>query len=191
MLCQLLLTGISDLVENSKNIKLGEDYQIVALSMAQEDTLDDLKSFRNKYTSNITENEKKFFHFLLTDSKSLDMITKSTGFKFKYIKQTNDYAHQAALIFLEPNGQIKRYLYGINFQEENVQKALIESINRKERTIIQKAIMFCYQYDPDKNSYVIHSLNLMRIACLLTVIILVIIIGKMLEKEKKRKKHEN
>lgn len=190
MLCHLLLDGILESIKTNKTISLGIDYQVIAISMAKEDTLDDLKSFQAKYHQDLSEIQKKNLKFYISEENDIKRITESTGFAYKYVKETDDYAHQAALIFINKQKIISRYLYGIRFEENNIKKALIESTDNDDRNIYEKAIMFCYQYNPDKNSYTLHAINLMRISCLLTVLILVIILFNMRKQEKKDLNYE-
>ncbi len=185
MLCQLLLNGIRDSVLSSKRLFLGKDYQLVTVSMAKEDRLADLSKFREQYTRDLSPFGKKNWHFFITDEKNRRLLTNSVGYAYKYVEESDDYAHQSALIFLDAKGIIKRYVYGILFNEDTLQKAFLESKDNKN--LFEKTLMFCYLYDSERNSYVIHAKNVMKIVGFLTVLLLGGLLFKLFYDEHQKK----
>lgn len=101
----------------------------------------------------------------------------AVGFEVNEIEGTGELAHAAAIMLLSPNGVITRYLYGIQYDEFNVRSALFEAADGKIGNTLTKVLMFCYQFDPNSNSYVLEAKNIMKLGGLATLIFLGIFIG--------------
>ena len=78
--------------------------------------------------------------------------------------------HPAALVVVNPNGVISRYLYGIQFPEKDLKLALLEAAEGKIGSTLDRIILYCYHYDPYKNTYTLFATNIMRIGGILTLI---------------------
>ena len=86
-------------------------------------------------------NKKKYQH------------SKQVGYQYKYHKKIDQFAHAAVLMFLTPDGQISRYLYGIDFKYNDLKLALLEASEGKIGSALEKVLLFCFEYDPDSQSY--------------------------------------
>ncbi|MEQ8885071.1 MAG: SCO family protein, partial [Balneola sp.] len=56
---------------------------------------------------------------------------------------------------------------------------------------VEKILMYCYQYDPDSNSYVPVAMNIMKIGGLATLIILGIFLTLFWVRERRKKQSQN
>ncbi|MEM6646001.1 MAG: SCO family protein [Bacteroidota bacterium] len=112
------------------------------------------------------------WHFLTGSEASIQALTEATGFKFVWLPEVEEFAHAASLIFMSGEGMISRYIHGMLMPPRDVRFALLEASEGKIGTTVDQILLFCYQYDPLANSYVIHATNLMKMAGLLTVLVL-------------------
>lgn len=112
------------------------------------------------------------WHFLTGDEASIQALAEATGFKFVWVPETQEFAHAASLIFMSGEGVISRYIHGMLIPPTDVRFALLEAGQSKIGTATDQLLLFCFRYDPLANSYVIHATNLMKIAGLLTVLVL-------------------
>ena len=97
------------------------------------------------------------------------------GFNYFFDTNSNQYSHPSTIIFLSPNGNITRYINGITFKPSDIKLSIIDSIKNKSLSTVDSLLLFCYNYDPDENSYTLQARNLMKIAALLTIFILIIV----------------
>ena len=88
---------------------------------------------------------------------------------------------------LSPEGKITRYLYGIRYNEFDVRNGLYESADGKIGSTLEQVLMYCYQYDPDSNSYVPVAMNIMKLGGLATLIILGIFLTLLWGREHRKK----
>ncbi|GAB5518489.1 MAG: SCO family protein [Rhodothermales bacterium] len=112
------------------------------------------------------------WHFLTGSEASIQALTAATGFKFVWLPEIEEFAHASTLIFMSGEGVISRYIHGMLMPPQDVRFALLEAGQGKVGTVTDQLLLYCFQYDPLANSYVLHATNLMKIAGLLTVLIL-------------------
>src|SRR5690606_28005982 len=96
-----------------------------------------------------------------------------------------------AIVTLSPQGVISRYLYGAQFEKLDLERALYDAADGRIGTVIDRAILYCYTYDPDSRSYVPHAINIMKLGGLLTMIVLGSFLGIFWYRERSRKPHPN
>lgn len=172
MLCSLILDGMTAAM-TEVGLGLGEDYRALAISFDPQDTPERAAEVKERYLSRFNDaNAAEAFHFLTGTQENIDRITREIGFQYEWNERQQEFAHTAALYFLSPNGKITRYLYGIEFQPQNVRTALLEASEGQIGSPLDKLILYCFQYDPNAGSYVLHATNAMKVGGVLTIILL-------------------
>lgn len=151
----------------------GEDYHIVVISFNPEEGPALSAEKRERFVSG-WENESAAdgIDFLTGDSTSIAMATGAVGFNYVWVEEQQEFAHPSVLIFAAPDGQITRYVQGLSFDSGTVEKAILEAGEGTVGDFLAQAIMYCFQYDPLANSYVLHAINLMKIGGGLTVLVI-------------------
>jgi protein SCO1/2 len=108
-------------------------------------------------------------HFLTGREDAIHALTSAVGFRYKYDPSTDQFAHTAVLTVLTPAGHVSRYLYGIEYQPRNLRLALVEAADGKIGTAVDKALLYCYHYDPETGKYGLAIMNLVRLGGIMTV----------------------
>lgn len=119
------------------------------------------------------------WYFLTGKQKSINKLTEAIGFKYNPVERKGEFAHTASIMFLSPEGTITRYLYGIKFDQFDIKNALYEAADGKIGSTVDQVLLYCYQYDPDSNSYVPVAWRIMQLGGLLTVVVLGTFLGIM------------
>ena len=65
--------------------------------------------------------------------------------------------------------------------------ALAEAKLEKERTTVEKILLFCYGYNPSQKGYALQAMKVMRLGGVLTMLFLFGLIIKLYYNEKKKK----
>lgn len=115
------------------------------------------------------------------------LLASQVGFRYKYDKDQNQYAHGAGMTVLTPDGRVSRYLYGIDFKPTDLRLALVEASGKKIGSLVDHLMLFCYNYDPKTRKYAFYAMNLMRTGAFVFVLIL----GAFLIAQGRRKGGEN
>lgn len=172
MLCSLILDGLTKTLYDFAWTP-GDQYEILSVSFAANETPEDAARQKARYIDLIDRPEAaEGWHFLTGDEESIAALTDAIGFKFKWMPDIQEYAHPAVLTFLSGDGRISRYLFGLEFPQRHVRNALVEASEGKIGTTLDQVILYCFQFDPNANSYVLHAVNLMKLGGLLTVLVI-------------------
>lgn len=172
MLCNLLLDGMTKSLQEMDWIP-GEQYELVTVSFSALEGPDLAARQKEHYLDVLGRPEAaRGWHFLTGSEESIQRLARSVGFEFKWVEEQQQYAHPAALIFLSGGRTITRYLYGLEFRSGDVRKALLEASEGTIGNTLDQVVLFCFQYDPNANSYVPHAMNIMKLGGLLTMLLL-------------------
>jgi len=172
-LCGYFLVGVT---ESMKALPWtpGEQFEVVTLSFDPRETPElagaKKKSLLKMYGRG--DGPAVGWHFLTGSQENIAKLTQSVGFKYKYDKETNQYAHASAVITLTPEGKVSRYLYGISYKPMDLRLALNEAGNGKVGSLVDRFVMFCYHYDPQNKKYAIYAMNAMRAGGATTVFLM-------------------
>lgn len=178
-LCNFFLNGATESLKNLKWMP-GREFQAVTVSF---DPREEPMLAARKKASHLKlldrAGAENGWHFLVSESKAgpedpnnAKTLAEQVGFKYRFDKAQSQYAHAAAMIFLTPQGKVSRYLYGIEFKEKDLRLALSESSGNKIGTVVDRLLLFCYNYDPKTRKYSLYAMNLMRASAGVTVLAL-------------------
>jgi protein SCO1/2 len=86
---------------------------------------------------------------------------------------------------LTPAGRVSRYLFGIEFAPRDLRLALVEATGGRIGTVVDRALLFCYHYDPETGRYGLVVMSLVRLAAGLTIAGLAVFIVVSLRRERR------
>lgn len=182
-------THLNTLMNTFKQLewKIGKDYEFIAISIDPAESSMVAKMKKKAYLEQYgVEGAGEGWHFLTGKQESIDKITKQIGFRYAWNAEEQEWAHAAAAYILTPSGVISYYHYGLNILEKVLRLSLVEASEGKIGTVMDKVILFCLQYDPNKKTYAFYAYNLMRVGAALIVIILGIFFFSVYRKEKQK-----
>ena len=172
MLCSITLEALG-MTLSDMDWTPGQEFDVLSVSFGAGETPEMAARAKERMLTKLDrEGAEDGWHFLVGDSTNIALLTQSVGYSFKWVSATKEYAHPAALIFAGDDGMVTRYLHGLDLPADDVRKALVEASEGTVGSAIDQILMYCFQYDPDSNSYVIHATNLMKFGGMLTLIVL-------------------
>ncbi len=171
MLCSLILDGMTEAIRES-SVELGEDYQALAVSFDAGDTPERAAEVKARYAGLVGDGAEDGLHFLTGSPPSIDRLTGELGFGFRWNERQQEFAHSAGLFFLSPEGRLTRVLYGIEFPASDFRAAVLEAGEGRVGSPVDQLLLYCFVYDPDAGSYVLHAQNAMKVGGLLTILLL-------------------
>ncbi len=171
-LCNFHLNGLTDGLKGL-DWTTGEKYDVVAVSFDSKETPDLAKNKKENYMKMYNRpGSEAGWHFLTASEDTVKKFTNSIGFDFKWSEETKEWSHASAAIIVSPDGKISRYLPGIVFEPKDIKLALNEASEGKVGNLIDSLILYCFQYNPHKSEYTLAAFQLMKVAALLTILIL-------------------
>ncbi len=191
-LCNFHLNGLTDalkLMENEWTV--GKKFKILSMSFDSKET-PDLAAAKKKTYMKIygREGAEKEWHFLTADEATVQAITQSLGFKFKWDESQKEWAHASAAVIITPDGTISRYLPGILFNPKDIKLALNEATEGKIGSIVDSLVLYCFKYDPHQSKYTLAAFNLMKMGGAVMVLVMVLWLLPILIRSRKTKKKE-
>ena len=187
-LCGLHLNGLSaglkDLPQSFK-----QKFNFVLLSMDDTETPKIAWEKKRNYTEKYglpAENT----HFLTGEKKNILSLSDQLGFRFRWDTAQKIFAHLPVAYVLTPHGKISRYLYGVVFQAQTLRLSLVEASQGKIGSIMDKVLLFCFQFDPKRRKYSWYAYNIMRAGGLVTVFLLLCFLLPVWIRENKKIKKE-
>jgi protein SCO1 len=183
-LCNLHLNGVTDALKELK-MTAGREFELVALSMDARETPALAAAKKANYLRAYGRPEAADgWHFLTGPAASIERVTKSIGFKFRWDEATKQFAHASAAVIATPNGVVSRYIHGIQPRPSDLRLALLDASGGRIGNIIDKIVMFCFRYDPHKSKYTLYAWNIMRIGVIATLLIAAVLLVPMWWRER-------
>lgn len=173
-LCNYHLNGLTEAMKEL-HWTTGTDFELVAVSMNASET----PAVAGKKKHNYLElygrpNGEKGWHFLVGSQANVQRLADQLGFQFRWLEDKQQYAHASVAYVVTPEGKISRYLHGIQIDPKTLKLSLLEASNGKIGSFFEQAVMFCFQFDPQKNKYTLAAWNIMRLGAFVMILLLAI-----------------
>jgi protein SCO1/2 len=152
----------------------GRDYEVVFVSFDPRESPDMAAQKKESAMSHFRRPETASgWHFLTGSKESVDALTKAANFRYSFDEKSNLFAHSAGIMLLTPDGRISRYFYGVEYPARDLRLGLVDASAGKIGTPVDRALLFCYQYDPTSARYSASILKIIRLGGVLTILVLV------------------
>ncbi|WP_394837080.1 SCO family protein [Pendulispora rubella] len=170
---------------------VGKEYDLVVISIDPRDTPETASqkkaSILAAYGRPGTESGA---HYLVGDKTQIDRVANAIGFQYEYDERQGQYGHPAVVMLTKPNGQMARYLYGLEYDPRDLRIGLLEAANGHSISTIEQVILYCYHYDPQDGKYTLMATRVMQLSGFATVLALGSFLGIMWTRERRRKRAE-
>jgi protein SCO1/2 len=152
----------------------GRDYEVVFVSFDPRESADMAAQKKKAALAHFNRPETASgWHFLTGAKESIDAATKAANFRYSFDTKNNLFAHASGILLLTPEGRISRYFYGVEYPGRDMRLGLVDASAGKIGTPIDRALLFCYQYDPSSATYSTSILKIIRLGGILTVLCIV------------------
>jgi protein SCO1/2 len=148
---------------------VGEDFNVLVVSIDHTNTPE--MSLREKTASLLAYNRRETpavragWAYHTASAGNIQRIADAVGFEFNLIEDAGEYAHAPGIILLTPEGRVARYIDGLNYVEQasDIQLGLVEaSQGQISATLMDRLMMWCYDFDPQKGSYTLQAKRVMQ-----------------------------
>lgn len=170
-ICTPLLNGLVDSLDKLK-LEPAKDFQVITVSFDERDIPEMALRKRQNY---LKQFHRPFppaaWRFLTGRNPSIHLLTDAVGFKFK--AYGSEFIHAGVILIISPQGQVTRYMYGIDSPPIDLQTALGEALRGQTRPSVIKSLAFCYTYDPAGRRYIVSVTRLVGAFSVLMVLLTV------------------
>jgi protein SCO1/2 len=172
MMCPLVLSRIQERL-NGINYSVGDDFNVVVVSFDPSNTTKMAADNKASYLAGYNKNSKSTeagWTFHTSDPVNVRKLADAVGFPYRYMPESGQYAHAAALTVLTPDGRVSGYIDGISADGGELKLALLQASEGKiAKSIGDFFLTRCYRYDPRTGTYTVQATRVMQIGGLLTV----------------------
>lgn len=172
MLCGEVLQGLTATVKVIKFMP-GKDFEIVTVSIDPREAPELAKEKKKTFLERLDRpGAEKGWHFLVGQKDQIDKLTNAVGWQYEYDPKTDQFAHAAGIVLLTPKGKVSQYYYGVEYSARDMRLGMIEASQNKIGTLADAVLLYCYHYDPRTGKYGAAITNIVRLAGIVTVVVL-------------------
>ncbi len=184
MLCKMVNDGLVRCLRAMK-LEPGKDFQLLSVSFNSAEgprlASDRKKEYVRRYNR---AGADKGWHYLTGKEPAIEALTAAVGFRYKLDEETRQFAHSSTLIVLTPEGRVSRYFPGVEYAPRDLRLGLVEASKGKIGEVVDHVLLFCFNYDPATGKYGLAIMRLLRVAGILTVLIMAAGISRLRRQER-------
>ena len=185
-ICGLLLTQMAKALKTLES-SFKKQFQFVVLSMDHTETFRLAAEKKSNYVKQYSLTGDNT-HFLTGTKENIAALSKQLGFQFRWVESQKIFAHHPVAYVLSPKAKITRYLYGLDFESQSLKLSLVEASLGRIGTIVDRILLFCYQFDPNSGKYSWYAYNIMRAGGALTFFLILFLLLPVWIKENRKLK---
>jgi protein SCO1 len=170
MLCGLSMQGLSSSLKGM-NLDAGRDFEVLTVSFVARETPEMARVKKDAAMARYGRpGAAAGWHFLTGDEQAIADLTRAAGFRYEWDATSQQYAHATGVVVLTPDGQIARYLFGVEYAPRDLRLSLVEASQGKLGSVVDQLLLLCYHYDPKAGRYGAVALGAMRAGGALTLL---------------------
>lgn len=185
VLCGMILNAtVRSLAQNKWTV--GKEFDVVVVSIDPTDSLERTAAKRQSIVTEYGRGNGEGFHFLVGEKANIDRLAAAVGFQYEYDERQRQYGHPSVMMLVKPNGQLARYLYGLEFDPNDVRLGLLEASEGRSISTVEQVILYCYHYDPQGGKYVLVANRVMQVGGVATAQLLGAVLAVFWIRERKK-----
>jgi protein SCO1 len=132
-LCGTTLTGVAEALRDTK-LAPERDYRALFVSIDPRD-------------EKAPPERRPGWHFL-TGAAAASRVAEAVGFRYRYEKESGQFAHPAGFMVLTPQGKVARYFAGVRFDARQLKDAILQaSEGEVQQSAWDRLVLVCF-HDP-------------------------------------------
>ncbi len=180
MTCPLVLEKLQQGLNGVPYI-VGADFNTLVVSFDPTETYHTAASnkdlYLTGYTKPVTQITRNGWDFLVSPDSAAATLASSVGFQYKFIPESGQYSHPAALIILTGDGKVARYLSGLDYTPNDLRLALLEASEGKIATTVGDFFRhLCFRFDASTGKYTVRAFRVMQLGAIITALALATLI---------------
>lgn len=182
LLCPAMLNQLQRAF-NELDYALGEDFNLVVVSFDPTNTPAEALRAREQmlvgYDHSVPQDVVRAgLGFYVAQEDESRRLADAIGFDFRYLPDSDEYAHAMGLYVLTPQGALSRVFPNYTFRNpdlanpvRDLKLAMLDATQGRIAASIADVILhFCYRYDPNAGAYTVAAFRLMRVVAVLTAV---------------------
>jgi len=196
MLCSMVLNGMSKAL---KGVALqqsgkapGHDYRVLVVSFDPRDTIDVAREKRANYLEQLGDAGRDLdlasYDFAIGKEDQVRQIADAIGFHYKWLEDSQQFAHEAGLFVVTPKGKLSQTLTGLEFEPADVDRAITEADKEVWHSPLKSVLFYCFSYDAKHGKYVPAVMNIMKLGAGITILAVGVLLVRLFRQDKHRQR---
>ncbi len=151
-ICGVTLSGLMQAVEEQP-FRPPRDFTIVAFGIDPKEGPKEAQASLDQLRRRFPKLTAKGIHALTGAASDVHAVTDALGYRYAWNADIGQYAHDAAVAVLTPDGRLSRWLYGLAPRGTDLKLALTEAGDGRIGGWSDQLLLLCYHYDPVTGQY--------------------------------------
>ena len=117
-----------------------------------------------------------------------EQLADALGFRYQWMPRQRQFAHPGVIMLLTPEARVARYLYGLEYDSNDVRLGLLEASEGRSVSTVERAILYCYRYDASAQGYTLVAWRVMQIGGGISALLLGLFLFFFWRRELRRKR---
>lgn len=166
----------------------GQEFQVLTVSINPQETPRLAQEKRRTFLAALDRpTAEQGWNFLTGNEQQIKALADAVGFHYQFDLASQEYAHAAGLFVCTPSGKLSRVLRGVDYPPTTLRLSLVEASEGKVGSLVDQLTLYCYHYDASTGTYSAAVMNIMRLAGLVTVMLLSLGVAFALRRERLRR----
>ncbi len=173
MLCNEVLNNLLRSFNGLTGTSIGRQFDVLTVSFDPTETPELATAKKATYLREYGRSGASAdWHFLTGNQSSIDALTRSMGFRYKWDTRTNQFVHGSGIMILTPQGTVSHYFFGIDYPPNALKQALDDAAAEKATRADDRVVLYCFHYDPLTGRYGLIIDRALKLGGMLTVLAL-------------------
>jgi protein SCO1/2 len=169
MLCSMQLNGLVRALKVMRG-SAGKEFDVLTFSIDAGETPETARERKARYAREYGRpGAAAGWRFLTGDAESIERLAENIGFRFTRNPATGQIAHASVLVTLTPDGRVAQYFGGIEYDPAELEESLRKASAGKTGSLIDRVLLYCYEYDPSTGRYSLAVLRAARLGGVATL----------------------
>jgi protein SCO1 len=151
-ICGVTLSGLMEAIGGQK-FRAPDDFAIITFGIdpteGPKEAQQSLRDLRLRFPRLAANG----IHALTGRADEIRRVTDALGYRYAWDPDIGQYAHDAAVAILTPDGHLSRWLYGLAPDPTDLRLALTQAGNGQTGALGDQILLLCYHYDPITGRY--------------------------------------
>ena len=172
MLCTEVLNGLTSALKVIRFVP-GNQFEVLTVSIDPRETPQLAANKKAMYLKKLgNPDAAKGWHFLTGEQPQISALASAVGFRYRFDPKLDQFVHAAGIMLITPEGKIAQYYYGVEFSAKDMRLGIVEASQNRIGSLADEVLLYCYHYDPRTGRYGATITNIVRLAGVVTVLLL-------------------
>jgi protein SCO1/2 len=151
-ICGVTLSGLMEAVQGQR-LRPPADFTIIAFGIDPKEGPKEARQSLHDLRLRFPTLAATGIHALTGRAADIHAVTDALGYRYAWDPDIGQYAHDAAVAVLTPDGHLSRWLYGLAPEPNDLKLALTEAGQGQTGDWSDEILLLCYHYDPETGRY--------------------------------------